>query len=433
MDWGLILKDDGTMGAYQIGVWKGLLECGVNIRVVSATSAALLNGAFIAHGQMTQALTFWSNPKDNPMIQLNRQLAACYANEWASMDAAAQKNQLKSMLSDANSEYFAAKEYLRSFFTDRTPQRGSTQLQMHTFQKETLVPRTRILDQSSPAQEGWLDDLLLGYFLPVFPSFVDESQLERSLLVMAEQSSLKDWIVLGFSPAVITRLKKRLPDAQIISLSPSEYLGLSLETNQTSILRNMELGYLDTLKKWNRVSGKTYFLDLSRDRSHWDRFEGQLGHPLSGEDGIKLGLLLGTDGSADRQERLIRLKELLSVTQYKDQAFPLSLLEITARAIQLPRLKRYTPNQMIQDLFKGINDLLSEHLATIKNPEFIVKALQQDPEDLTPQSPLNFLSSYVYFLSLRVHNTQALERLGQRFSPETILAITTLLYLGQKK
>lgn len=432
MDWGLILKDDGTMGAYQIGVWKGLLESGVNIRVVSAVSAALLNGAFIAQGQMAPTLSFWSNPEDNPLIQLNRQLAAGYADGWAVLDTAEQKNQFKDVLRDSNPAYLAAKVYLHQIFDDKILRHLPTPYLMHTFQRETLTPFTRRIDQNHPVTEGWVDELLLGYFLPVFPSMVDENQLERALIANAEQSSLKDWIVLGFSPALITRLKKKFPDAQIVSIAPSEYVGLSMETDQNTILRNMELGYLDTLKKWNRLHGKTYFLDLSRDRSHWDRFERQLGHPLPGEDGIKLGILLGLDGSADRQERLNRLKDLLSVTVYKGQSFPLCLLEIAARSVQLPRLKRYTSNQIIQDLFKGINDLLNEHLSTIKDPEIIMKTLNPDPEILVPQSPLNFLSSYVYFLSLKVHNTQALERLGHRFSPETILSIVTLLYLGQK-
>ena len=57
----LILAGGGGKGAYEIGVWKSMIECGAdqNISAVSGASVGGLNGALFAQGDYQAAERIW--------------------------------------------------------------------------------------------------------------------------------------------------------------------------------------------------------------------------------------------------------------------------------------------------------------------------------------------------------------------------------------
>lgn len=60
---GLVLAGGGGKGAYQIGVWKYLHECGLDryVCAVSGTSVGSLNAALFASGDFQRAENLWLN------------------------------------------------------------------------------------------------------------------------------------------------------------------------------------------------------------------------------------------------------------------------------------------------------------------------------------------------------------------------------------
>ena len=60
---GLVLAGGGARGAYQIGVWKALIELGIDkyINAVSGTSIGALNAVMFMEGQYELAEQFWLN------------------------------------------------------------------------------------------------------------------------------------------------------------------------------------------------------------------------------------------------------------------------------------------------------------------------------------------------------------------------------------
>lgn len=49
-EYGLVLEGGGAKGAYQIGVWKALMEYGIKIKAIAGVSVGALNGALFLHG-----------------------------------------------------------------------------------------------------------------------------------------------------------------------------------------------------------------------------------------------------------------------------------------------------------------------------------------------------------------------------------------------
>lgn len=58
---GLVFSGGGAKGAYQIGVWKGLIESGIDkqIKAVSGTSVGALNGAMFCQNDYESAEELW--------------------------------------------------------------------------------------------------------------------------------------------------------------------------------------------------------------------------------------------------------------------------------------------------------------------------------------------------------------------------------------
>lgn len=57
--YGVVLDGGGTRGAYQVGAWKALMECGIKIDAITGTSIGSINGAFFAAGCYDKAVELW--------------------------------------------------------------------------------------------------------------------------------------------------------------------------------------------------------------------------------------------------------------------------------------------------------------------------------------------------------------------------------------
>lgn len=433
MDWGLILCDDGSKGAYEIGVWKGLLESDIKLSMVCSASTSLVNGALIAQGNLTKALDYWSCVPESPLIALNHQLAEKYAKEWAGLDEKQLDAELRKVLNDDNPLYQNAKDHLSIYLDRNTIRRSSVDFLLQTYTPQTFEPVRIAFPRLHSSQ--WLDYILTGYYYPIFHA-MDASSTEKpeesDILDAALDQKIQQWMTVGFPPSSVSRWKKRNPQIQNMNIIPSEYVGLSMDTNQESLLRKLVMGQLDLLKTQGHLHGKSYYLDLEGDQSIWQLFNSRLDQPLTGDSGMKVSLLLELDGSITQDAVQEKLQNLLSRTTFKGQPLPLSMLELAARFLHMPRLKRYTADEMIQEIFKTVNALLSKHLEEIKTPDYISSVFHQDPDSYHSMGPMSFLSSYVYFLSLKPSSRDILSRLTSQFNPETLLAITALMYLGQK-
>ena len=69
---GLVLAGGGARGAYQIGVWKALIELGIDkhIKVVSGTSIGALNAMLFQQGNYELAEEFWLKVKKEQILPI---------------------------------------------------------------------------------------------------------------------------------------------------------------------------------------------------------------------------------------------------------------------------------------------------------------------------------------------------------------------------
>lgn len=67
----LVLGGGGSRGAYQIGVWQGLLEMDIPIDIVTGTSVGAINGCMVAQNKFDAALSLWKEIETNKVFDLN--------------------------------------------------------------------------------------------------------------------------------------------------------------------------------------------------------------------------------------------------------------------------------------------------------------------------------------------------------------------------
>ncbi|CUP27853.1 patatin-like phospholipase family protein [Clostridium disporicum] len=70
---GLVLAGGGARGAYQIGVWKALIELGIDkyIEVVSGTSIGAVNAMLFQQNAYEMAEEFWCNVKKEQLLPID--------------------------------------------------------------------------------------------------------------------------------------------------------------------------------------------------------------------------------------------------------------------------------------------------------------------------------------------------------------------------
>lgn len=82
-DWGLVLAGGGGKGAYEIGVWKALLEReDLHISAVSGTSVGALNSALFAAGNFELAQAIWKEQINEEVILTPEHLKTKEFSEW---------------------------------------------------------------------------------------------------------------------------------------------------------------------------------------------------------------------------------------------------------------------------------------------------------------------------------------------------------------
>jgi NTE family protein len=437
MEYGLVLSGGGAKGSFEIGVWKALREMGIQISAVAGTSVGALNGAIIAQNDFDFALEFWSNLSMDQVFAFNQKITDKYISDWSRQDWSTFASSFKDYVFNGGLDITPLKNNLKKYINEDLIRKSPIKLGLVTVSLNDLKPLELMIDDIPKGK--LLDYLLASAAFPAFKrheidgkTYIDGAVYDNFPIDLLADRGYKNLIAVELPSPPGLKLRKKRDDLNIINITNSEYLGLILEFDPDLMKKNIQIGYLDTLKKFEKVKGKNYYIDTSKDNANFTNFQKRLGFPIPGDDGMKLPLLLGKDRLLGKEETLDEITKLLGYTSFRNHDIGLSMLEITAKNLDIPRLKKYTPDELTKEIFKEVNTLIDENLSIIKNHKNILDIFKGEDEDASPMNSLRFLTYYMYFLSLNVNSKFPLGKLINRFTPEASLSILTLLYLTNK-
>lgn len=363
---GLVLEGGGTKGAYQIGAVKALKELGIEFQGVTGTSIGALNGAFIIQNDMEIMEDIWKNYDYTSFMNIDEDTYERYKN----LDFTAKNiNIVLELMNKARKNEGIDISPLRKMLEEKINESA-----IRTSNKDFGIVTVHWDRKFKPHQlyiedipDGRLVDYLIASAsLPIF----NLEKLDDKLFLdgmFSDNIPVKLLVDKGYTDIVVIRLMddflgkmniNKFHDSEVnmTIIVPSEPLGGSLNKDKDVIEKNILMGYLDTMKAFERYEGVRYYfnLDYKYDENYcFNKF-----YNLDIETIESLCNTLNIKREVSRRtllENIIpRLGEVLSLSKefsYKELFYAVYEQKLQENGIK--RLGLYDFNKLIESVHKN--------------------------------------------------------------------------------
>lgn len=360
---GITLAGGGARGAYEIGAWKALRELNIPIVAVSGTSVGALNGAIMVQGDYESAYNFWTNISYKDVIKVESEI---------NIPGKAQKRSImlrtvKDAIASGGLDITPLKLLLEGLIDEERIRKSSIDFGIVTFSLTDFKP-LRLFKEDIP-KGRMVDYLLASACFPAFKTqkidnkkYIDGGVYDNIPVSMLIEKSIRNIIEVDISgPGIARRVDTR--GVSIIHIKNTMGLGGVLDFNSERSIRNIEAGYLDTLKSFGKLKGCRYYIMPSGGHmKNEEKYTGSVGI----NDLKNMYRFLGVEwnGKPDLNRRLLVERIMGTINRYSDgkltvHAILPAMAEITAEQIGISRDRVYSLNELI--------DLILQEYDRIKN------------------------------------------------------------------
>ena len=365
-EFGLVLSGGGTRGAFQVGVWKALNELGINIKAITGTSIGALNGALFLQDDFNKMVKLYERIKIDNIMKVEG------VNE--------NKN-----IFDLSNIFNVASNYKKQKGIDNTPLRemirqyidmdklynSNIDFGLVSYSVKNKTPLQKFKNEIP--KEQMEDYLLASACFPIFkPQIIDgEEYLDGGLYDntpsnMLIEKGYKNIIIvdmegMGFSKKSVKR------DSYIKVISPSEELGGTFEFNHEKIINNMKMGYLDTMKSFNKLQGHMYYFKPDEFAKMLEKFN--------------LQTIYGLEYAA----------EMYKMYKYREYTFEEFITELIKKHLEAEQTFEKMKKENLIQIGKRLNKLFDKGLGIC-----IAKDLYMDrPASKLSKYLFNFVKDYI--------------------------------------
>ena len=262
-EYALVLAGGGTKGAYQVGVWKALKQLNIKVKAITGTSIGSLNAALILQDDLDAMIKLYENIEINDIMSVSNKIDS-------NKDIFAMSN-LKSIAIDYINNKGIENEPLRKTINKYIDidkiYKSDIDFGLVTYSIKDKVP-LQLFKEEIPKDE-MVDFLLASSCFPIFKSqkigkfeFVDGGLYDNTPINMLIKKGYRNIIVvnldgLGFNKRIVDK------NVYLKCISPTEGLGGTFNFNHRKIKNNITLGYLDTMKCFNKLQGNIYYFSFN--------------------------------------------------------------------------------------------------------------------------------------------------------------------------
>ncbi len=238
----LVLGGGGSRGAYEVGVWQGLRELGIQIDLVTGTSVGAINGAIVAQNTFELAESLWKEIDTSMIFDTD-------PKEIISNSAISNHN-LKKLL-----EQYVDEDAVRNSSIDfGLVTVGLTKLSPH-FLMKNQIPQGKLIDYLLASST--LFPAMKGYEIGD-ETYVDGGFSDNLPVGMALDQGATQIIAVDLDAVGVVRKKALQSASQLTLIQSSWNLGNFLLFDKVNSKRILRLGYLDTLKAFSIFDGEYY-------------------------------------------------------------------------------------------------------------------------------------------------------------------------------
>ncbi len=258
----LVLCGGGSLGSYEVGVWKYFEEKGIRFDLVTGTSIGSLIGAMYVSDDFEKCVKLWEKVTVNDVMVNGMNIGK---NVFKGMSAKKALAFARSYLKNAGADIAPFRKLLANAVDPKVVKKSPIPLGIVTTAYPSMKQVNKIANQLK-------EEEILPYLeasaacWPIFPiqkigkkKFVDGGFSDNLPIDLA--------IEMGATQIVAVLLKSYPPVPQHIELTelpfvttifPSNDLGGIMDFDHDVLMRNMQLGYLDAKKKYGDALGKKY-------------------------------------------------------------------------------------------------------------------------------------------------------------------------------
>ncbi|MDF2801732.1 MAG: Patatin [Anaerocolumna sp.] len=355
-EYGLVLEGGGAKGAYQIGVWKALLELGVKIKGVSGVSVGALNGALMCMGDYKQAEELWKDLNYSAIMNVdNNQMDKLIGHHLKDINFNELRKDAMRFLKDKGIDVTPLKELIDKWVDEDKIRSSDIEFIFGTF----LVSKLKEVEICSKEleNENLKDYLLASASLPTFRNerlnglkYLDGGMFNNVPIDMLINRGYKNIIVIRIYGIGLAKPIKIPKDVNLIEIAPRINLGGLLEFNKDKIRRNINVGYCDGLRCLRSLEGKIYYIDNNLTEEECaNKF-------IQTNEAVKMALLEYykqdyTDGELYTRKFMEAVCPSLASTlnlkkEWSYRELYLSLLELCAKSLKLSKYRIYTSEEL---------------------------------------------------------------------------------------
>ena len=260
--YGLILAGGGAKGAYQIGAWRALRELGITFEAIAGVSIGAINGALIAQGDYDRAVELWSNAEVTSGIHIEAEL-----HDSENLFSFSNLPQIfMEIIRNGGVDVTPARNLIAEYIDEEKVRNSGIPLGLVTFQLSSMKPVEVFLDE---IQDGLLVDyLMLSARVPGLHNqspdgakYLDGGIYDNAPIGMLRDRGINRFVVVDISGMKGVGHKDDFSCAEFVYIRPNDpkELGEAFEFDSSMNDMRMQMGYLDTKKAFDLLSGKRYY------------------------------------------------------------------------------------------------------------------------------------------------------------------------------
>ena len=266
---GLVLAGGGAKGSYQIGAYLAFKKCRIKIDGIVGTSIGAFNAAMIVSGKEKELYDFWNNVNVGELLNFEDEYVDSINNEETFKELIHGIEQMSLIIKNKGIDNDNLKEILDNMIDEDKVRRSKMDFGLVTVRVKDLKPLYLFKEDM---QEGKLSDYILASCnLPLFKTkkliddeyYVDGGLYDNTPINMLVDKGYKDIFVIEIQGIGFNKKVKK--GSNIIRITPSRFLGSTLNVNQSKIKENIKLGYYDTLKVIKNYDGYKYIFKNYND------------------------------------------------------------------------------------------------------------------------------------------------------------------------
>ena len=262
----LVLGGGGAHGAYQIGVWQALKELEIEYSLLTGTSVGALNGALIMQGDLESAKKMWQKIETNQILAFSNEEET--ENSLISM-----VSQVKSFAHQALQSNGISTQPLIHLIQEVFSEEKMRQSSKHLYIVTTALPQLEevIIDVNCYENSRWNEWLLASAsFFPAMKAtkihdqyYIDGGYRNNIPVDVALAHGATECLIVDVKgPGMTKRIK--IPDEVVtMTIQTAWSMGSILLFDGIRSVKNMQLGYLETMKTFGRYHGFWYTIDAT--------------------------------------------------------------------------------------------------------------------------------------------------------------------------